>query len=39
MPRAKIAVHTAFGHGLPPAAFMESFRLLEYFQFLHGESR
>src|SRR6266436_7169975 len=39
MPRAEIAVHAAFGHGLPPAAFVERFRLLKYFQFLHGDSR
>jgi len=38
MPRAKIAMHAPFGHGLPPAAFIESFGLLKYFQFLHGES-
>ena len=31
MPRAKIAVHAAFGHGLPPAAFVERFSLLKYF--------
>ena len=39
MPRAEIAVHAAFGHGFPPAAFVECFRLLKYFQFLHGDSR
>src|SRR5712691_5922911 len=39
MPRAEIAVHSALGNGLPPAAFVESFRLLKYFQFLHGDSR
>src|ERR1700682_991863 len=31
VPWAKIAVYAAFGHGLPPAAFVESFRLLKYF--------
>src|SRR6266853_701614 len=39
MPWAEIAVHAAFGHGLPPAPLVEGFRLLEYFQFLHGDSR
>src|SRR5882762_6595719 len=39
MPRAEIAVHAAFGDGLPPAAFVECFRLLKYLQFLHGDSR
>src|SRR5882762_8852027 len=39
MPGAEIAVHAAFGHGLPPAAFVECFRLLKNFQFLHGDSR
>src|SRR6266403_2265986 len=39
MPRAEIAVHAALGHGLPPAAFVECFRLLKNFQFLHGDSR
>src|SRR5882762_7987316 len=39
MPRAEIAVHAAFGHGLPPAAFVECFRLLQYFLFLHCDSR
>jgi len=38
MPRAKIAMHAPFGHGLPPAAFIKRFGLLKYFQFLHGES-
>jgi len=39
MARAEIAVHAAGGAGLPPEAFVESFRLLKYFQFLHGDCR
>ena len=31
VPRAKIAVHAPFGHGLPPAAFIKRFGLLKYF--------
>jgi hypothetical protein len=37
--RAEVAVYAAFGDGFPPAAFVQSFRLLEYFQFLHGDSK
>ncbi len=39
VPRAEIAVHSALRNGLPPSAFVEIFRPLKYFQFLHGDLR
>src|SRR5712691_158828 len=34
--RAKVAVHTSFGRGLPPASLVQRFGLLKNCQFLHG---
>jgi len=39
MPWAQVAVHAPVRHGLPPAAFVERFRFLKYFQFIHGNLR
>jgi hypothetical protein len=36
MPRAKIAVHAPVRKRLPPAPFVQRFRLLKYFQFVHS---
>src|SRR4029077_6967509 len=39
MPRAEIAVHAPVRQRLPPTPFVERFRLLKYFQFIHGGLR
>ena len=35
VPRAQVAVHTAVGHGLPPAPFVRRRRCIQDFQFCH----
>src|ERR1700688_4208325 len=37
--RAKIAVHATIRRRLPPSPFVQRFRLLQYFQFIHGGLR